>query len=256
MEKNAFLLYNDIVSALYHCSKPEDLRTLFLPRLKSLIPYSYASIFLADTKKQAKATEPQPLLPALCVPASFAEAENNWLEAQDEDYLAWLTKSPESILVRESEILSDEQRLNSYLYQNCYKQYNIYDTLQYAIAADNQCLGIITLLRTRIDDKFCDDDSFFLRSFGIHLSMVFKKFTYQENDGRVVNAAVLEELTHKHSLTPRESQVYRMVLSFADNQQICDSLGIKENTLQKHLQNLFQKLGVSSRWEAAAVYYR
>ena len=258
MEKNAFLLFNDIVSSLYTCRDISELRTQFLSRLNALIPYSYASILLTDPKKNGTARQGTSFsfLPPLCVPEYFADAESSWVEYQKEDYLAWISMSPESILVRESEVLSDEQRLNSYIYKHCYHKYNIYDSLQYAIISDRRLLGIITLLRTRIDEAFSDDDTFFLRSLGIHMTTVFKRFTYPDADFAAPGKKKADDLIKKYSLTSREAQVLTMVLSFADNTEICESLGIKENTLQKHLQNLFRKMGVSSRWEAAAKYYK
>ena len=256
MEKNAFLLYNDIVSSLYLCGKEEELRTQFLPRLKLLIPYSYASIFLADPGSPNQNSGTPALRPAMCVPASFADAENKWRDTQNQDHLSWLTMSRESILVRESEILSDEQRLNSWLYKHCYRKYNIFDTLQYAIINEGRCLGIITLFRTRIDDEFSDDDAFFLRSMGIHLTTVLKRYTFPDADTGRPSSESLKQTASEYGLTAREMQIYGMILSFCDNIQICESLGIKENTLQKHLQNLFRKMEVSSRWEAAARYYR
>lgn len=256
MEKNAFLLYNDIVSALYTCREPSDLKTQFLPRLNALIPFSYASICLADTKKHPEKVGILELLPPLCVPESFAAAETEWINSQEEDYLSWLALSTESILVRESDVLDDEQRLNSYIYKKCYRQYNIYDTLQYAIVNDKKFLGIVTLLRTKIDDAFGDDDTFFFRSMGVHLTEVLKRFTYPETDTANDRTAALEHLRKEYSLTARETQVLGMVSAFTDNEQICTELCIKENTLQKHLQNIFRKLGVSSRWEAAAMCYK
>ena len=44
MEKNNFLIYNDIVYTLYQCKSYEALRDEFLPRLRLLIPFTYASI--------------------------------------------------------------------------------------------------------------------------------------------------------------------------------------------------------------------
>ena len=34
-----------------------------------------------------------------------------------------------------------------------------------------------------------------------------------------------------------------------ENKQIAATMNISENTLQKHLQNLFRKFGVGSKWE-------
>lgn len=44
MDKNIFLIFNDILYDLYQCTSAEDLKNQFLPRLKLLLPFSYASI--------------------------------------------------------------------------------------------------------------------------------------------------------------------------------------------------------------------
>lgn len=48
MDKNIFLIFNDILYDLYQCTSAEDLKNQFLPRLKLLLPFSYASILLRD----------------------------------------------------------------------------------------------------------------------------------------------------------------------------------------------------------------
>ena len=40
------------------------------------------------------------------------------------------------------------------------------------------------------------------------------------------------------------------------NAQIADRLSVSESTVKFHLQNIFQKLRVANRTEAAAVYHR
>ncbi|MCB5475987.1 MULTISPECIES: LuxR C-terminal-related transcriptional regulator [Blautia] len=39
------------------------------------------------------------------------------------------------------------------------------------------------------------------------------------------------------------------MFQYRNNDEIAQSLGIRENTLQKHLQNIFRKTNVTSRWE-------
>ncbi|MFQ6804151.1 MAG: response regulator transcription factor [Lachnospiraceae bacterium] len=59
----------------------------------------------------------------------------------------------------------------------------------------------------------------------------------------------LEQLRLTFGLTPRETQILQLLLTFSSNEEITDSLGISAHTLQKHMQNIFRKTGVSSRWE-------
>ncbi len=44
LEKNQFLIFNHVLSELYRCRTYQDLGDAFLPMLRMLIPYRYASI--------------------------------------------------------------------------------------------------------------------------------------------------------------------------------------------------------------------
>jgi two-component system response regulator DegU len=55
----------------------------------------------------------------------------------------------------------------------------------------------------------------------------------------------------QNSLTPREVEVLKGVVAGKTNQEIGLSLGISEKTVEKHLESVYNKLGVASRVEAA-----
>jgi DNA-binding NarL/FixJ family response regulator len=57
-------------------------------------------------------------------------------------------------------------------------------------------------------------------------------------------------------LTQRERDVLRLLAEGMPNAQIAERLVVQESTVKYHLQNIFQKLGVTNRTEAAQVYYR
>lgn len=57
-------------------------------------------------------------------------------------------------------------------------------------------------------------------------------------------------------LSEREWEVLEQVAKGLTNPQIADALSVTENTVKFHLQNIFQKLHVSNRTEAAGVYFR
>jgi DNA-binding NarL/FixJ family response regulator len=65
---------------------------------------------------------------------------------------------------------------------------------------------------------------------------------------------------HQHDpgpgLSAREWEVLALVARGLSNTQIASALSVSENTVKFHLQNIFQKLGVNNRTEAAAVYFR
>jgi len=52
-----------------------------------------------------------------------------------------------------------------------------------------------------------------------------------------------------YGLSPREEEVVKLVVRGLTNRQISETLFISENTVQRHLSNIFEKVGVRSRRE-------
>ena len=53
-------------------------------------------------------------------------------------------------------------------------------------------------------------------------------------------------------MTIREREVLRLVAAGKSNREIAAELVVSEHTVARHLQNMFRKLGVSSRTAATA----
>ena len=60
------------------------------------------------------------------------------------------------------------------------------------------------------------------------------------------------DLSQPNGLTARELQVLSLVATGRTNREISSTLMISEHTVARHLQNIFSKLGVSSRTAATA----
>jgi DNA-binding NarL/FixJ family response regulator len=58
------------------------------------------------------------------------------------------------------------------------------------------------------------------------------------------------------ALTEREREVLSLVAAGETNRQIAAAVGISEHTVARHLSNIFDKLGVSSRTAASAFAYK
>ena len=70
--------------------------------------------------------------------------------------------------------------------------------------------------------------------------------------GRGAEAAVLARL-EEAGLTPRETEVLSWVARGKTNRDIADILGMSHRTVNKHLEHIFEKLGVETRAAAAAL---
>lgn len=62
--------------------------------------------------------------------------------------------------------------------------------------------------------------------------------------------------TDLHGLTGRELEVLRLVAAGKSNHAIAEDLVISDHTVRRHLQNIFRKLGMSSRAAATAFAFQ
>ena len=244
LRKNTFLIFNNLIAELYRCRTYADLGKHFLPMLKMLIPYHYASIM-----RKEENTTPIRLIDPICVPGEFIEAELAYMRYADDDYTGWLSCCRESTLFRESDLMGEQQRLRSSIYQKCYQKFDVYDSLQYGIVFRNKPLGVLSIFRCREDGPFSDNELFLVRMVGTHLN---QQMSFLLDHACCRTAPVECDLTAiaaRYGLTARETQLLEMLTRFRENREIVDTLHVRESTLQKHYQNIFHKLGVTSRWE-------
>jgi len=57
-------------------------------------------------------------------------------------------------------------------------------------------------------------------------------------------------------LSPREMEVLRLIAQGCTNREIAETLTISLNTVARHVSNIFDKIGVANRTEAAAHAHR
>jgi DNA-binding NarL/FixJ family response regulator len=62
--------------------------------------------------------------------------------------------------------------------------------------------------------------------------------------------------TYPLDLTEREWEVLAHLAQGRTNQEIAETLSVSENTVRFHLKNIYEKLGVTNRTEAAAWYFQ
>lgn len=78
----------------------------------------------------------------------------------------------------------------------------------------------------------------------------FEELDAKRDERRVT--ALLDNTAPAGGLSARETEVLRLVATGKTNKQIAAELSLSEHTISRHLQNIFAKLGVSSRAAATA----
>lgn len=247
MEKNDFLSYNEAVYRLHDCQTLAELKTALLTQARLLVPCTYASLIpITRDPETLAAVHGEPV----CVPRGFQPVEKAWLEQADQAYTLWMSHAAETMVVRDSEVLAGDNRFAARSYREVYLHHGIVDCVQMNIAWGGQTLGRLALYRTREEGLFTEQDTFYLRAMANHVNLAWgrclREKTRREStaDGRS-----MEELTSAYQLTRREEEILGMVFQKMNNEEILERIAISQNTLHKHLQNLYRKCGVSSRLE-------
>ena len=231
MEKNDFLLYNEIIYRIHACRTLEEFRPTLLAQVKLIIPYTYASLIAIQTDPETgELIHRDPY----CKPQNFREVENAWLGRIDKAYTAWLSHAPESMVVRDSEILSGDKRFSAASYRELYTAYHVHDCMQMNITYAGQAMGRLALYRTRGDGLFTDQEAFYLRALANHIDLAC--WTCKQNeDNQPKQTRSLEEIIRTYDLTRREGEVLGLVFQDWNNEEILAKLTISKNTLLKHL---------------------
>lgn len=244
MEKNEFLLYNDILYQLNRCQTMEDLKTIFLPQLRLLIPFTHGSYISI-----ARGEEDGELIHTLRFwhPDSFREVEEIWIKEYRQAYTSWLSHTAESLVIRDSDLMEGDKRFSTHFYQGLFKQLGVRDTMQMNVVSDGQVLGRIALFRTDELGDFTKDDAFYLWSLSNHIGLVFARC----GGGRslITQRDAAGRLAKTYGLTRREEEVLAYILTGMPSEEAAARLCVTKNTLFKHSQNLYRKCGVKSRWE-------
>lgn len=208
-----------------------------------LIPNSASSVFIAD-----HATSHHLLSSPICLPDTFLKYENLYLKLEKEDNSRWMMMSSESMVIRESDLMPNQQRLHSNVFQQCYAPLGLYYALQLTLAYNDVFLGLVSLYRTREQGDFTDEEMFYLRSLNRHLSLRYYRHLYEENNQKPSGSSTTS-LAVKYHLTNREVDVLKLIFEEKNNTEITEELCISIHTLKKHIQSLYAKFGVSTRWE-------
>lgn len=242
MQNNQFLLINNIIYKIYSIEDFEDMEKIFLASLKMLIHNTFSSILMADNS-----SDKHLLCNPVCMPEDMADIENTYLTIQDKDYARWSMMSGQSVIMRETDLMNEEERTETLLYKKCYKPYGLHYSIQLNLIYNSTFLGVVTLYRKKSEGDFTDNEIFILKSFIDHLCYRFSK--HSDNINKKISTAQIDSLAFKYKLTNREVEVLALILDGIDNKEIADKLCISIYTLKKHIQNLYRKMNVTTKWE-------
>ncbi len=235
LETNDWIMLNSIIYKIYTMDDFDQMRQELMEDLAMLVDFDSADFYLA-------AREEKKLLDA---PVMYHCKEDMSQVYETLDYSMGIMLSGKSLIYRETDIMSDETRVDTDYYKKVYQPNNWHYSLQMIIAKDNRFLGVITFYRVKGKDDFQYDDIFILDMLKDHLAYRLEQHTNLKN--HMEEKLTISEAVMKFDLTRREKTILQMLMSGRENADICDELAISANTLKKHILNIYRKLGIKNR---------
>lgn len=247
IEKNDVTLLSHIIYTIYNTDDLDRMRSEFLKLLKYAIPFDTANFFLVDTDADNVQTLTGLINENSLINSDVSDVLDRYMKDCFEiDSTHWLCTTNRPTTYRLTDLLSEDAFESSDYYKEMFLPFDLHYGAHALIAHDNICLGLLALFRTRGNTNFTDKDMLFLDCINEHLSI------------RLYNTRILgnthEQSSHtgsfkQYSLTPRECEILDLLLQGLTNEEIAGRLFIADNTLRRHIYNLYSKLGIHERWQ-------
>ncbi|MSS63403.1 helix-turn-helix transcriptional regulator [Velocimicrobium porci] len=236
---NDWMVLNNII---YQMNATDDLKAMrenFLIQMKLVLEFDSADFYIIKDTKNHTLTSPVYCNHTIRMDTN---AEDKWEGIENSRGFMYGGKSQ---VYRESDILSEEKRVETKYYKEFFAPYHLHYAVTMILARKNQFLGIVTFYRTREQEDFAYEDLLILDILKEHLALrLYKELqTESESDDKVT----VHQCVTLYNLTKREETILRRLMDGDENDKICSELAITNNTLKKHILNIYKKLGISNR---------
>lgn len=246
LEKNDVSLLSHMIYSIYNTKNLDEMRLEFLNLIKYVIAYNTANFYLVKKNKDKDYILTDPVnLNSLKV-KNLDKVINEYMEkCANIDSTHWVCDAKKSMAYRTTDLISEEVLENTEYYKTMFSPYDVHYGAQVVLSHKETCVGLMTLFRSKKSENFSDKDLFILDAIKDHLSAAIYDKIYMSPSHKKVALDDME----KYDLTKREMELLNFLLEGYTNEEIIEKICISENTLRKHLYNLFHKLGIKHRWE-------
>jgi len=153
--------------------------------------------------------------------------------------------------IRMSDVVGRLRYRESPFYREYFQPVGLDHVLDLGLSTDRQRYRSIVLIRGRDDADFSERDRAVLELLRPHLRAREARADLERRARNPDRNPESDAGETKSSLTAREREILRLVREGKTNTEIAGELWVSPSTVKKHLENVYDKLGVASRAAAA-----
>lgn len=239
MTKNEWVIVNSLTYQIHTTENLKSMLEKLLTHLQLLIDFKSGNFYLSSEKDMYTLEEAA----TFNLDQTFAE---DYIKFYKElDYSQGMMFTGKSLIYRESDLMPDKERVQTEYYKMFYQRKHFHHSLHLIIANNNHFLGVLSLFREKGKPDFQYDDIFILEMLKEHLEhRLYKNYEWKKNAD---NKLTIPQSTITFDLTRREETVLQLLVAGLNNEEICEKLYVTNNTLKKHILNLYRKMGIHNR---------
>ncbi|MDO4175484.1 MAG: helix-turn-helix transcriptional regulator, partial [Eubacteriales bacterium] len=179
--------------------------------------------------------------------AGYSEtAAKDYLETyQTLDFSRGFLIGGKSMVYRESDMFPEEERAETECYQKFCHAEGFHHSVHVLPALEGRVLAKVSFFRRIGKPDFVYDDVFLLNMLEEHLALCISRC--YEDHARQHEKLSVYECEQKFHLTARETTILGLLMQGLPNDTICSQLTITNNTLKKHILNIYKKMKLRNR---------
>lgn len=234
-ETSEWLVLNNLIYKIYTIKDLDDMRSVMLEQLKLLMDFDSADFSLVQKEQELSFHH---------IVTYNCEIKEKFTYDEPQ-YFRDIVTNRKSVVFRETDVVPEEIRVNTSYYHNIYAKNNWNYALHMVLVKEHQLLGYISLYRAIGKDNFHYDDIVMLDLLKEHLT--YRLYEARQSSQDVSSKITIHEAVKRFELTKREEMILKLLMEGVRNEEICEQLGIRVNTLKKHVLNIYRKLGIKNR---------
>lgn len=144
-----------------------------------------------------------------------------------------------------NDILPWNKYLETEFYQDFMKKHGYYHEMGVYLFQDNLLKACIGIVRTKDEPPFSQKDVTYFKYLLPPLSKCLIKES--KND--------FNQICLHYGITKKEKEIIQFVMKGYTNREIAKLFYVSENTIKKHMQNIFQKMEVNNRTSLCSMFH-
>lgn len=232
---------NNIIKSVSETKNSSEFRQTFLSNLRDCVDFDLGVFDVCKTSNTKL------LLYDPIVLSDFGEDfEKDFIYQYDTKYVnlsysKWLHNEERNIILRDTDILNEKTRQKSRYYNEYICKFGFEYGVNCEYSHNKINVASMTLYRCKGKENFSDSD---IDSLDLLIPCVLRGI---ESSLDIYIPDQKIDSLEKFNLTEREKMIVSLIYEGKTNNEIAEIIYISENTVKKHVSNIYQKIGINSR---------